>query len=833
MKGKYINSSGEIDATQYPYITGQVTIRNIRKSLFDRLAELYPNLTINVTSEIIPEYTITYYDYDGKTLLYEDHKTSSERYIDPVKDINPITGTYYISMPTRNSDQQYNYYFGLYPSNAQSYDVTTYRRFTGWNKVTTSETTQLTNATVNGNTKVVASYGTTELRSYTVEWYAETTDSTPIYSLTSEYGTRIGDYLWPDDPGFVGDGTSSQMTRAKRVNDSYYRVFTGWDRPVGILTDNVKIYGQWENSYISAATSSVNFNDLTAADLYALASVDSTTRTNLLQSHFNLDTIKVPLGNDFNYAYGVNATTLINEETSFSGDETEAIVYDGTHNHAEIRPFSTLHDFTLVIDYKPLLLSTLDNSATEHVLVSCYKKTNTIEYGFKISVMNTGNTLRPVVVTWGTGDSDSRYTIIDYVEINSDTGTNSVQYSHAYRNVVVLSYSIANPSLLTVYYPTLSNNPSLYSTSMTAAVLTYPTVAFDAPLIIGGNYDYTNINDISIEASNDRAPSSGIIYWAKYWDKDLGSQNCYKLAAWPHEELHFYMTGYDSAASEGESRLILPNTKLSFVTASAMGDRVFDAEQNITFSGEYASYSTSSLATFYTNRIYAAFPTNYQSVIPLLSITTNNSNVNNITNEHLTYVSDHYVYPPAEIELFNVTSQSKIKEAKRKWSYLNTSTLANANMVYELSNNSLVKATTINSIAPFLYRFNNYYINANTKIFNTGSRDPYNNGNAWTVANVGTIRLASGDIWITDNGVYVYVSDEDMDRGINIDIAESKGGWKQSEAWLLRTYTESQADATPWYYFIGVTADGRYIDGGTTSKNVFGRYKGLVYEFAL
>ena len=835
-KGKYINSAGvqPVGTTAPPTITGQVTITSIRQSLYNKLREMYPNLTINVTSEIIPEYTITYYDYDGTTVLYEDHKTSSERYIDPVKDTNPITGTYYISMPTRNPDQQYNYYFGLYPSNAQSYDVTTYRRFTGWNKVTTSETTQLTNAYVTGNTRVVASYGTTELRSYTVEWYAETTDSTPIYSLTAEYGTRIGDYLWPDDPGFVGDGTSSQMTRAKRVNDSYYRVFTGWDRPVGILTDNVKIYGQWENSYISAATSSVNFNDLTAADLYALASVDSTTRTNLLQSHFNLDTIKVPLGNDFNYTYGVNATTLINEETSFSGDETEAIVYDGTHNHAEIRPFSTLHDFTLVIDYKPLLVSTLDNNTNEYVLASCYKETGSATYGFKISIMNTSSTMKPVVVTWGTGDTSNRYTIIDYVEINNDSATNSMQYSHAYRNIVALSYSATSPNLLNVYYPEISNNPAYYSTSITSTTLTYPTIAFDAPLIIGGNYDYTNSNNVDIEISNSRIPSSGIIYWAKYWDKDLGGQNCYKLAAWPHEELHFYITGYDSAPSEGTSRVVLPNTKLSFVTASAMGDRILDVS-NMTFTGDYASYNNSSLATFYTNRIYAAFPTSYQSVIAHTTITAN-SNMTAIyggQEQHLTNTADHYVFPPAEIEIFSTNSISKSREANRQWSYLKTSILQNANMIYELSGNSLVRATTVNSIAPFLYRFNNYYMNANTKIFNTGSRDPYNNGNAWTVANVGTIRLASGDIWITDNGVYVYVSDEDIGRGINIDIVEAHGGWKASNAWLLRTYTETQSDVNTWKYFIGVNAAGQFVDGGTTSQQSFGKDKGLVYEFAL
>jgi len=66
---------------------------------------MYPNLTVNVTSEITPEYTITYYDWDKTTVLYEDHKTATERYIDPVKDINPITQDHYITKyPTREKD---------------------------------------------------------------------------------------------------------------------------------------------------------------------------------------------------------------------------------------------------------------------------------------------------------------------------------------------------------------------------------------------------------------------------------------------------------------------------------------------------------------------------------------------------------------------------------------------------------------------------------------------------------------------------------------------------------------------------------------------------------
>lgn len=855
-KGKFITSQGTKPSgtTAPPTITGRVTITTIRQSLYDKLGEMYPNLTINVTSEITPEYTITYYDYDGETVLFTDHKTSSERYIDPVKDINSITGTYYIPIPTRPEDQENYYYFGQYTSGAAEYNASTYRRFTGWLKIsTTGESSYLTNSYVDGNTEVKASYRTTVLRTYTAKWYAETTDKNPIYTLTADYGTRIGDYLWPDDPNFMINGVKSQMIRAKSMNSgSYYRVFTGWDRPVSVLTEDVNIYGQWKNSTITEDTNSIDLDTLSGADLYALANISQTARTRLLPSHLDLETITVPLGYDFDYQYGVNANTLINDtEAIFTGDETETIIYNGANNRPLITPFQHIlnattgeyepQSFTLAIDYKFLLNADLRPGTEEYVLASCYKETNNTKQGFKVVVKNTDSNIKPVVVTWGTGNTNDTYVVVDYIEVVNDSSLSTVQFSHGYRNIIVLTYAKENPNQLNVYY-TVPNEimPSLYGTTSTVATLTYTTGSFDAPLMLGGNYDYTG-NSLDIEISNNRAPAAGVVYWAKYWDADLGGFNCNKLAAWPHEKLHFYMSGYDSATTES-SKLLLNGTKLSFTAAETLGDRRFNAS-SITYTEDYAGWSSSTLATFYNNRIYAAFPAEYQSVMLFASIDSNTNYVSNL-NIRTVITGNYYLFPPAQREVTQIGTDSNLsaslkREANSPWPWLSTTTLGNTGMIYEISSTigtALERKTSASNIYPFLYRFSNYYLNPNTKIFNTGNTNPYNSNRAWTVTNTGTtVKLAPGDIWIKNDAVYVYVSQEDLEKGIIIDVAESEGGWKLAETWQLRTYTESQ-DQNPinsWRYFNQINPIGVLVDGGQSSTNNYGQYKGLVFEFAV
>jgi len=96
----------------------------------------------------------------------------------------------------------------------------------------------------------------------------------------------------------------------------------------------------------------------------------------------------------------------------------------------------------------------------------------------------------------------------------------------------------------------------------------------DTPLILGGNYSG---DSTAIEATNARRPAKAMIYWAKYWDTDLGRKNCRLLAAWPHETEYFLLTGYDNGLGDkpetGTSTRMMPGTRLTFTAAKGFGDR--------------------------------------------------------------------------------------------------------------------------------------------------------------------------------------------------------------------------------------------------------------------
>jgi hypothetical protein len=98
-KGKYLGANGGRDSSQYPYITGTVTVNNIRESLLNKLNALYPNLIVNSVNTPTKEFALTYknVDADGnETTLITLYRTAGEQIPEPVLDTDVVTGKYYI-----------------------------------------------------------------------------------------------------------------------------------------------------------------------------------------------------------------------------------------------------------------------------------------------------------------------------------------------------------------------------------------------------------------------------------------------------------------------------------------------------------------------------------------------------------------------------------------------------------------------------------------------------------------------------------------------------------------------------------------------------------------
>ena len=779
------------------------TNQQIRQHILNEVNSQYKGqLTIDHAG-IITEYTILYKNYNGD-LLYTDYRTSSERYRDPaslyVDDIDPITNTSRIAWNrlVKPADAALVYKFGRYNSEAVQ-DQSTYVRFSGWVKDGTT-TNPLPNELVNGPMTLFAYYPTTEDRQYTVRWFEEEGGSAKSI-VTRQYGS---------DMSTVSPAPETTIVRAKRVGN-VVKVFKGWNRPVGHLTEDIDVYAQWETSTIdnSITSAELNMSNLNAADIYALSLLDNSVKSSILEDQLVQNPIFVQMGHEFDYTEGTTMTDLLHgaSKFTFSGlGEADVKIYDGAHGVGEIRPLSVNQDWTIALDYKFLLDNTVFNQAKEFVLASCYKNADSSIDGFKLSLVtnNTGTNYKnhSIVVTWGT-----QSVTIDYLATAVDTTVNAKQYMRGYRNMVVLRHNTTEPNSLYVYYTLPATDApygipeygygSEYGTTINTTQLTWDANRnIDIPLILGGNFVGNSTTNIE-QDQNNRGPAKAIIYWAKYWDADLGNKYCRTLAAWPHEKIPFYLSGY--SGNNQVNRQIIDNTKFTFVAAQGVGDRYLFANRKLQQTVDLQTSDSPDSVWSYTrarslcnNRVYNGFSIPYQSIIAQTALTSYGRNLN--TNTITSYNTSDYVFLTAEAELTtNLSYGDKDGEIIRgagPWPWLKASNIKN---LYRINDDGNLTRQSASSINPFLFRFSNGYTRTDSIIFNTGAVDPDKNRGWQIEGSSGVIYPKSGDIWIRDtyngtsNVAFIYFTNAEINEGIYVDVPTDRGGWKKADLWQLRS----------------------------------------------
>ena len=783
IEGTYLSSAGSHieGTTQTPYISGTIKISKIRSSLYDKLHARYPDLVINYT-EKTQEFEVTYKNYDG-TLLYTDYGTNEDPLKDPVADEDPITHAPYLEMPTKPQDAQYQYRFGTYDNQGR------YRKFSGWVRQGTT-TNPVSGQTINGSIILVAYYPTTITQRYTVTWYNEADGSPVGIPLEEDYGTDLSSRATPVETG--------DLARVRQTGNAV-KVFKGWSRPLGKLTENVNVYGQWETSFINDATASIAMENLTAADLYAITQIqDSEVKRTLLKDHIG-EPIYVQMGHDFEYTEGVSVTNLLGSSDKIVLDSST----DEIKTFNSIKPLSINSDWTLAIDYRFLLNNIgkvqFNNASAEYVLLSCYENANSAINGFKLSLVKdtSGNNRHMVQVSWGTES-----VTVDY--IYTDTTLNDKMWFYSYRNVVVLSHNSDNPKVLRVSYvaPNLTNANanattnygSNYGTYVTNTPLTYDSnTTINTPLIIGGNYSGSST---TIENSTFRKPAEGIVYWAKFWNTDLGVNNCSKLASWIHETVPFYFSGYNGTGDGGGTEQIYENTALSFVAAQGMGDRYAYALKNnptdTYTSNGYYGYSLTGMASICDNLIYAGLPESYQSIVrsTLISTRIRHSETGNYSTEE----TNNYMFLPSirEVDIENVTASQYGSEVNPFWTPpWHWMVAANRTNLYGFVSGQYNQVEQKSgTVITYLYRFLGRSIEDTARIFNTGLSDPagisglqLKTGNTFV-----SISVRSGDVWINENNeAYIYFSNAEIAEGARIDIPTTTGGWRKAMIWNVRS----------------------------------------------
>ena len=814
-KGTYLSSQGShIEGnTNYPTITGTIRITSIRRSLLNKLNSIYPDLTITAV-DVTEEFEVKYENYDG-TLLYTDHGTNDDYLKDPVYDTDPVTNMPYILMPTKPNDVQYEYRFGTYDNQNR------YRRFSGWVRKGTS-TNPTSGSKINGSITLVAVYPTVITRQYRVTWYDELNGNQLRYTDVN-YGDDLSGVQTPIELGL--------LTRTKSTGNGV-KVFNGWSRPLGKITGNVDVYALWQSSTINDATETIVLEELTAADLYALSLTENDTKKRLLQDQLG-QIINVPMGQDFNYVEGVQVTNLLNGASYLELDgTTEAIKIFNN-----IQPLSANKDWTLAIDYKFLMNAGQVNFVgNEYVLASCYQNANSAVIGFKVSMIRDSSTGHHAIqVSWGTQTQ-----IIDYA--CTDNELDDKRYFNAYRGVVVLSHNTEDPNVLRISYvlPNTTNQyanqttdtnrnsyGANYGTYVANTSLTWANnAAIDTPLILGGNYSGSSTT--IEEDDNFRRPAEAMIYWAKYWDTDLGESNCSKLAAWPHETVPFYLSGYNGSSDNKSTELIYNGTRLSFVAAQGLGDRYFYSTSAVNDGDAdgYFGWHQSGMRTLCNNLVYQGLPEAYKSVI-------NNTNVTSIvrksdlTGTIAKYTSD-YMFLPAVREV-NPNARNTDTHGGEvntswtsPWSWMVPADKTNVfGFVTGRTDIVETKTATINA---YLYRFLGHYITDSARIFSTGKTDPTNIRNLKLQDSDGAttnITVRSGDVWInSSNEAYMYFTAEEIAQGIKINISTTNGGWKRADIWNLRSLNVSgQITAENAFMRVESTGALNTQTGGTNSRS--------------
>ncbi len=273
-------------------LSGSVTVPTIGQYELYKYEEAWSDLTIIPKDGIIPQYKVTFRNYDGTELdvQYIDQYGSA---VEPItREENPI------ATPTKESSIQYSY------------------AYSGWD-------TDFSNIVM--DIDVYATYKES-LREYTIQYVSM---GTPVKTATGLYGDNI-----------VYDGTIPTYTAAEPT--AFY-LFNRWDKS-GLLTgdfdsNGVKTVTAVFDKFTGNSTyfSDKELSDLTPVEIYAM------TKLGVSEDVItDKDPYSFVIGNDVDYD-DIESELLISEKTSFTGSN---------YVDTGIQLFDEDKDFVLAIDYE-------------------------------------------------------------------------------------------------------------------------------------------------------------------------------------------------------------------------------------------------------------------------------------------------------------------------------------------------------------------------------------------------------------------------------------------------------------------------------------------------
>ena len=763
-----MNAAGQ--TTAQSYLAGTVTLYNtVHEGKYNSyMAAWSPDLTIDVShSNFIQQHLVTY-KYEDGTVFYSTYINHGSPVIDPYT--AGLTG-----QPTKAADIQSTYIFGELDNTA------TYLPFSGWRLSSDSQSIYNTyggttaNVPVNGALEVYTVF-TSVPQQYIVRWMLD--ENSLVYATPSgqNYG---GGYnlIAPTIKDVQAAFPDKTYTFNVNGNNCTYSIMTGWQKtPANITPTTVgstyDIYPTWIERENVPYTTVLNSNDYSIAEKLLVLKHMASARSSLAIA----DKYQVQMG----YNGAKPGHNLVNNPTRFNGSATVINEYT---------PFAAGKDFTIAIDYR---FEPRELNGDEAVLFSCYSEDGDSKQGFKLFYNLNGVPVPQISF----GDTS----------MQSTTNVRVIGSRITDRNVVVLRHKANDPTLYIYCGSSAEGQSATYDVASFRKTVSWSSIASNAKIVLGGTNVTSNTSMVN-------AP--GTIYFAKYWEEDLGESECLQLANWCHETITFAVSDFDGAAQHSAiNGTLTAKVVLHALTATQMGtvaEPQIDRGTNLTI-----GWDPSTVRDFYNNRIYLGFPTDLQSVLIPISVAHRKANYDTNDNGYKiatsgTSVSEDYVFAPSCVELGETTGTHSI-EAAGAFSWFSGSQISvkqyNGGFV-DVSGNA--NYTNLR----FPYRANE--LNRTITIY-TGYPSTGSSFYTWMQSNIGVGSLHSGDILIPENSsvAYIYVEAGDVSNGAPLTtstesfLANTIGGWVESVDWWTRS-VPNQSYASGASKFIYVSTLGSLV----------------------
>ena len=836
----------EVEAKTYAgntgyYITDEnnnVTWRN----LYTSTSAIWPDLTLFVDPEqAVTKYKVWYVKENA--IRNESHEFNDEdvyaiRYVtanDPAPDIyfdktapnklSPLS-------PSKSKDKANIYTFGLRDTRTADYIEYSGWRYEGSNQAITSA------PIISGET-VLMPYFKITTRLYTINWYLdeEKTQLVKTSESPEEYGQGY-EQLAPTPDFIHGKQYETCSITINNGQITECKIFDGWQTsPANINpsgdNDNFDIIAKWNSYPTSIVNMFSNTDNLTPQQLLTFSSLtEDQKETYGLDNLITVNTtVKYQLGHD-----------SIKDGTTIYSDKANPMYFNGTGATTNIQPLISNNDaFTLVIDY---CLESLDYNKRYAVIASCYHSADNVRSGLGLFY---NNNTQQVEVGFGAMYTD----VTQRTSISSTTTANM-------RNIVVIRHPKNSP---TVYiYSSMDNNATLPENVFETSITRANELNFNSDAYL----NFCQLIDTNREAiqsgdgiMNNITAAKCNIYWAKYWNEDLGYSECLQLASWPHEWMTFGIpyaykdnnSGKTIRRASGNS-IPTPTLYLATLNTPMHGQIYSEKKQQGAFVNNLYGWGTEKNNTLHNTinkRIYNSLPTELQSILckpsvayqEVLFIPAENqyqSPAYIVNGDNISEVRDYaFAYSIA-----NLKEDANVYEAEDETMNPFSWLISQNVQVYTRAANQSWVSSTANGLDYLNLRFPGKAIHFGTgnnimRVYQESLSAPTNT----IVQSIGNTNIRSGDIYIDSNGAYIYVSNEEINTyglitmpstgdyskfaGVEDNIpglsnSEGTGGWVKANSYWTRSIYCGSSNAANFTYVQGNDSTAGQIVEATQSN---------------